>query len=93
MDELGTRNPFLRPNSFHLSLTATIVPEASRIATLAGSDFNPSNVATLYFTMLPAAYFDATVCTPFAAPLKKSDAWHKNSRFGLLLVFMRYEIR
>ena len=37
------RSPFRRPNLFHVSLTATIVPDASRMTVLAGSDFSPSN--------------------------------------------------
>jgi hypothetical protein len=43
------RNPFCRPNSFHVSFTATITPEASRITALTGSAFKALNASTRLF--------------------------------------------
>lgn len=63
------RNPFRRPKSFHVSLTATIVPEASRITALAGSDFNPSNVATARF-MIERCAFDETSYTTLDSKIR-----------------------
>jgi hypothetical protein len=93
------RNPFCRPNSFHVSFTATITPEASRITALTGSAFKALNASTRLFMSKhqaqQGALFSTTLYLPTpllqsryhrvpATVLGTPPQQHKNSRFGLL---------